>query len=192
MRGGLVFLCGGGTLKGEGVGFCDGVGGLDASGEGFGHVEGEAVIEQGEGLQWGGGVGAFGGGEGDVGKIEVIENVDDAGAGVLMIDGAAVGFGAVGIEREVSADVVLGEFVEAEAGAAHGFELHLTGDGEQGVAEFFGAEAAGREAPEEAGGFVELETVWMARGALPVGRPFSHSYAVADTRWWGGGGGGGL
>ena len=169
MSGGLVFFIGGGALEGEGVGFCDGVGGLDASGEGFGHVEREAVIEEGEGLQWGSGVGAFGGGEGDVREVEVIEDIDDTGAGILMIDGAAIGFGAVGVEREVSADVVLGEFVEAEAGAAHGFELHLTGDGEQGVAEFFGAEAAGREAPEEAGGFVELETVRMARGALLIG-----------------------
>ena len=120
-------------------------------------------------MQWGSGVGAFGRGEGDVGEVEVIEDVNDTGAGILMIDSTAIGFGAVGIEREVGADVVLGEFEEAEAGAAHGFELHLTGDGEQGVAEFFGAEAAGREAPEEAGGFVELETVWMACGALLIG-----------------------
>jgi hypothetical protein len=47
-------------------------------------------------------------------------------------------------------------FSPSEAWAAYGFEFHLACDGEHGVAQFLGAEAAWRESPEQAGGFIGL------------------------------------
>ena len=43
------------------------------------------MIEKREGLQWSGGVSALRRSESDVGKIEIVEYVDDTGSGVLMI-----------------------------------------------------------------------------------------------------------
>lgn len=103
-----------------------------------------------------GGIGALRSGNGDVGEVEVIEHINDTGACVLMINSPAIGFVAVGIEREVGADVVLCEFVESKTGATDGIEPQLACDDEHGIAQFFSAEAARREAPKQAGGFVSF------------------------------------
>lgn len=153
----LVFFGGRVALKGDLIRLRHGVANLNACGEELGHVESKAVVEQREGLQRRGRVGTFRCSEGDIGEIEVVEYVDDASAGVLMIDSAAVGLRPVDIEREVGGHVVLREFIEAEAGTADGFEFHLACDGQHGVTQFLGAESTRRKAPEQASRFISLE-----------------------------------
>jgi hypothetical protein len=88
--GGNEFGCGGAfagarfALKGDAIGLVHGVAVLNADGEGFGHVEGEAVVEQRQGSKRCGRVRTFWCDEGNVGKIEVIEDVDYAGAGLRV------------------------------------------------------------------------------------------------------------
>ena len=59
--------------------------------------------------------------------------------------------------------------IEAEAGTAHRLQLQFAGDGEHGVAQFLGAEAAWWEAPEQAGVLVFLRGVFAIGGALLIG-----------------------
>ena len=66
-----------------------------------------------------------------------------------MVDGSAVGFGSLRIQRDIRGDVVHQIPVEAEAGAAHGLELQLARAREEGVADLFGTKAARRKPPEQ-------------------------------------------
>jgi hypothetical protein len=150
-----------GRFRGAAVGEEEGLADLfagremgEAPFEGAGHVDGEAVVEQGEGLQGGGGRDAAGFGQGGVRTVEDGEEFGGDGAGGFGVDGAAVGFRAELVEGEVGGDVIDGVLIEAEAGAA-AFGVEDAGDVEEGVADGFGAEALGWEAPEQAGGGIE-------------------------------------
>ena len=151
------------------VGLADRIRSGEARGEGSCEIEREAVIEQGQRLQRGGGAGPAGRGRRDIGQVEVAEYVDHARARVLVVHGPAVGLRPGSIEREVGRDVVLREAVETEPGPAHRLEAELTGHGQEGVAEFLGAEAARRETPEQAAIAVDGGRLGPVRRALAVG-----------------------
>lgn len=122
----------------------------ETAGKGGGHVGGEAVVEKAEGLEGRGGDDAARFREGRVRTVEDAEEFGADAAGRFGVDGAAIGFRTEFIQGEVGGDVIDGVFIEAEAGAA-GLGVEEAADVEHGIAEGFGLEALGREAPEEAG-----------------------------------------
>lgn len=145
---------GGGAAEGELVGEGDLFGGvgagflLHAGGEGFGLFEGEEAVEEVECLDGGGAFDAAGGALAGVGAVEGAEDGLGFAAHFVGVDHAALVFGGEcfdGIETAEAAALI----EEIEAAAVH-LRIQTAADGEHGVADGFGFETAGGEAPEVA------------------------------------------
>lgn len=148
------FCGGGGAAEGELVGEGDLFGGvgaglvLDASGEGGGLFEGEDAVEEIEGLDGGGAFDAAGGALSSIGAVEGAEDGFGFAAHFVGVDHAALVVGVEGLDGIEAAEAAA-LIEEIEAAAIH-LQIQTTADGEHGVADGFGFEAAGGVAPEEA------------------------------------------
>ena len=147
------------ALEGEGEGAADlggGVGAgiaLEAFGEVGGLLQHELVVHEGEGLQGGGGGESCGGEVRGVGAIEGGEEALRGGADDEAVDAATPELGFVGGDGRVDGSVGF-LIVEVLVAGATGGGIEIAADGEDGVAEGFGVEAAGVHVGEEAVGAV--------------------------------------
>jgi hypothetical protein len=150
-----VFFGGGGAAEGgepevgdAGVGGGEGFVGEEAGGGGLGLLDDEGVIEEVEGLRSDGAAGALADGAVDVGVVEGFEDFEAFVAEGGSVEGAAgigedvivfeiLSGGAVGIDRT-------GMDIGAEEGGIEG-----AGEGEHGIAQGMGVEAATVGAPEQ-------------------------------------------
>ena len=151
----LVFGGGGGAAEGgepevgdAGVGGGEGFVGEEALGGGGGLFDDEGVVEEVEGLGGDGAAGALADGAVDVGEVEGFEEVE-----AFVAEGGGVE-GAAGVGEDVVVfEVLRGAAVGVDGGGLDvGAEEGLiegAGEGEDGVAEGVGVEAAAVGAPEE-------------------------------------------
>ena len=136
-----------------------------AFGDEVGLLDDEGGVEEVEGLEGGGGDGAFGADLAAVGEVEGGEDLVIDAAHALLVEHAAPGGGAVVID---DLPLGVGEFfvVDAEAATAEG-GVEFSGGLEDAIADDFGFDAARWEAPEEGGVgvFLEGEAVGMTGAA---------------------------
>jgi hypothetical protein len=123
-------------------------------GEGFGLGEGEAAVEEVEGLDRGGAGAADGGALAGVGAVEGTEDGLGFAADFVGVDHAALVVGREGLDGFEAAETTA-LIEEIEAATMH-LQIELAADGEHRVADGFGFETAAGEAPEVADVGIDL------------------------------------
>lgn len=128
---------------------------MGAFGDEFGLFDDEGAVEEVEGLEGGGGDGAFGADLAAVREVEGGEDLIVDTAHSFLIEHAAPGVGAVVVD-DLPLGVSLFDVVNSETATANG-GVEFAGGLEDTVADDFSFDAAGREAPEESGTGVFLD-----------------------------------
>lgn len=143
-RGGRASV-GFGVGEGEAFGVGEFAAGKELRGEGGGGLEDEVAVHHEQCLRGDGGGVAAAGGDGGIGVVELLEEVVEMVADDGEVEGTAgavVGGGVFGgvVEDELT-------IFEGNSFAAHR-RVEAAGDGEKGVADFFGFETADGEGGE--------------------------------------------